>query len=73
MIWIVFTGEQFSKKFNMTSNYDDMELEYLKVKKHIETQAGIKFARRCLMACVTGVEFLNNKFRNLSCTFLHPS
>ena len=55
-------GFEFSKKFNMTSNYDDMELEYLKVKKHIETQAGIKFARRCLMACVTGIEFLNKKF-----------
>ena len=55
-------GFEFSKKFNMTSNYDDMEFEYLKVKKHIETQAGIKFARRCLMACVTGIEFLNKKF-----------
>ena len=55
-------GFEFSKKFNMTSNYDDMEFEYLKVKKFIETQAGIKFARRCLMACVTGIEFLNKKF-----------
>jgi hypothetical protein len=55
-------GFEFSKKFNMTSNFDEMEFEYLKVKKFIETQAGIKFARRCLMACVTGIEFLNKKF-----------
>jgi hypothetical protein len=55
-------GFEFSKKFNMTSNFDEMEFEYLKVKKFIETQAGVKFARRCLMACVTGIEFLNKKF-----------
>jgi len=55
-------GFEFSKKFNMTSSYDEMEFEFSKVKKFIETQAGIKFARRCLMACVTGIEFLNKKF-----------
>jgi len=55
-------GFEFSKKFNMTSNYEEMEFEYSKIKKFIESQAGIKFARRCLMACVTGIEFLNKKF-----------
>jgi hypothetical protein len=55
-------GFEFSKKFNMTSNYEEMVFEYEKIKKFIETQAGIKFARRCLMACVTGIEFLNKKF-----------
>uniref|UniRef100_A0A6C0B0Y6 Uncharacterized protein n=1 Tax=viral metagenome TaxID=1070528 RepID=A0A6C0B0Y6_9ZZZZ len=55
-------GFEFTKKFNMTSNYEEMMFEYEKVKKFIESQAGIKFARRCLMACVTGIEFLNKKF-----------
>ena len=55
-------GFEFSKKFNMTSSYSEMEFEYTKIKKFIESQAGIKFARRCLMACVTGIEFLNKKF-----------
>jgi len=55
-------GFEFSKKFNMTSSYEEMEFEYSKIKKFIESQAGIKFARRCLMACVTGIEFLNKKF-----------
>jgi hypothetical protein len=55
-------GFEFTKKFTMASNYEEMMFEYTKVKKFIETQAGIKFARRCLMACVTGVEFLNKKF-----------
>ena len=55
-------GFEFTKKFTMASNYEEMMFEYTKIKKFIETQASIKFARRCLMACVTGVEFLNKKF-----------
>ena len=55
-------GFEFSKKFNMTSNYEEMMFEFEKVKKFIDTQAGIKMARRALMACVTGLEFLNRKF-----------
>lgn len=55
-------GFEFSKKFTMTSNYEEMMFEYQKVKKFIETQAAIKFSRRCLMACVTGIEYLNKRF-----------
>ena len=55
-------GFEFSKKFTMNSNFDEMLFEYNKIKKFIETQATIKFSRRCLMACVTGLEFLNKKF-----------
>jgi hypothetical protein len=55
-------GFEFSKKFTMTSNYDEIMFEYQKIKKFIETQSAIKFSRRCLMACVTGLEFLNKRF-----------
>jgi hypothetical protein len=55
-------GFEFSKKFTMSSSLEEMDFEYQKVKKYLETQSGIKFARRCLMACVTGIEFLNKKF-----------
>jgi hypothetical protein len=55
-------GFEFSKKFNMNSNYEEMEFEYSKIRKYIETQGSVKFARRCLMVCVTGIEFLNTKF-----------
>ena len=54
-------GFEFSKKFNMTSNYEEMMFEYQKIKKFVESQAAIKFSRRCLMACVTGLEFLNKR------------
>ena len=55
-------GFEFSKKFTMTSNFEEMMFEYEKIKKFIETQSAIKFSRRCLMACVTGLEFLNKRF-----------
>ena len=55
-------GFEFSKKFNMSSNYEEMMFDYEKVKRFIESQAAIKFSRRCLMACVTGLEFVNKKF-----------
>ena len=55
-------GFEFSKKFTMTSDYREMEFEYTKVKKFIESQGAVRFSRRCLMACVTGLEFLNKKF-----------
>jgi len=55
-------GFEFSKKFTMTSNYEEMMFEYQKIKKFIESQSAIKFSRRCLMACVTGLEFLNKRF-----------
>jgi hypothetical protein len=55
-------GFEFSKKFTMSSDYTEMQFEFEKVKKFIESQAAIRFSRRCLMACVTGLEFLNKKF-----------
>jgi len=55
-------GFEFSKKYTLASNYDEMLLDYERIKHHIETQGAIKFSRRCLMACVTGIEFLNKKF-----------
>ena len=33
-------GFEFSKKFNMTSNYEEMEFEYTKIKKFIEFHKG---------------------------------
>ena len=35
---------------------------YIKLKKQREIDNSIKFFRSMLMACVTGIEFLNNRF-----------
>ena len=46
----------------MSSRLDEMKFEYERLKRERELDNSIKFSRKMLMACVTGIEFLNNKF-----------
>ena len=55
-------GMNVPKRFNMSSDLDEMKIEYEKIKKDKEVENGIKFSRKVLMAITTGIEFLNNKF-----------
>jgi hypothetical protein len=55
-------GVELTKKFSLKSKFEDIEFEYETQKKNLETEAGVKFQQKALMAFVTGVEFLNNKF-----------
>ena len=55
-------GVELTKKFSVKSRYEDIEFEYETQKKELETQAGVKFQQKALMAFITGVEFMNNKF-----------
>ena len=48
--------------YNMNSQLEDMRNEYLKLKKQREIESSIKFQRKVMMAAITGMEFLNNKF-----------
>ena len=50
------------KKFNMSSDLNDMENELMRVKGIRELESSVKFQRKCLMAFVTGTELINNKF-----------
>lgn len=54
-------GVQGVRKFNMSSDLDEMRTEYNKIKKQRELESSVKFQRKCLMAFVTGAEMLNNK------------
>jgi len=51
-----------SKSYNMDSSIDDIRLEYNRIKCNRESDISVKFQKKMLMACITGVEFLNNKF-----------
>ncbi len=51
-----------SKKYTMASSYEDMQFEYDRLKKQRDVEKSIKFSRKILMAFVSGVEFLNNRF-----------
>lgn len=55
-------GVELTKKFSLKSKYEDIEFEYETQKKVLETEAGVKFQQKALMAFVTGLEFMNNKF-----------
>ena len=43
-------------------SYDTIKIEFEKLKKIKESENSIKFSRKMLLAIVTAVEFLNNKF-----------
>ena len=55
-------GIPISKKFNMSSDVHEMRREYTKIVRDMEVNGSIKFSRRMLMACVTGIEFLNKRY-----------
>ena len=55
-------GIRTTMNYNMNSHLEDMRNEYIKLKKQREIDNSIKFQRKMLMACVTGIEFLNSRF-----------
>ena len=59
-------GIRTTMNYNMNSHLDDMRNEYIKLKKQREIDNSIKFQRKVMMAAITGLEFLNNKFDPLS-------
>jgi len=55
-------GFKTSGKLNAYTDIEQLRTEYKRIMFQIESDQGIKFARRVLMACVTGVEFLNKRY-----------
>jgi hypothetical protein len=55
-------GMQTSSKFTIYSDIEDIRAEYKRIMYSIEVDQSIKFQRRMLVACVSGIEFLNKKF-----------
>lgn len=55
-------GYKLTKKFNVNSDIVEMRAEIHKVKKDAELKGSLKFSRRMLMACVSGIEFLNKTY-----------
>jgi hypothetical protein len=55
-------GFNVSGRINMYSNIEEIRTEYKRITYQIETDQSVKFQRRILMACVTGLEFLNTRY-----------
>lgn len=55
-------GVRLTKQYTMESNLDEMKGEYEMIVSEKEKSNSVKFQGKMLMACITGLEFLNNKF-----------
>jgi hypothetical protein len=55
-------GIALSKKFSIYSDLEELRTEYKRITYSIEADQSIRFQRRMLMACVTGLEFLNKRY-----------
>lgn len=55
-------GISLPRRYTMADSIDDLQSEYNRLKLTREMDASVRFQRRMLMACITGIEFLNNKF-----------
>ena len=55
-------GIKLSKRYTMESSLTEMQGEYETIKSEKEKSNSVKFQGRMLMAAITGLEFLNNKF-----------
>jgi hypothetical protein len=55
-------GIKLSKRFTMESNIEEMQNEYTRITERRAVEQSVKFQRKMLIAFVTAIEFLNNKF-----------
>ena len=55
-------GVQLTKRYSMDSSYPEMKGEYDTQMEERERHNSMKFQGKMLLACITGLEFLNNKF-----------
>ena len=55
-------GVRVPKHYTMTSDLDEMRADFDRLRRDVEVDASVRFQRRMLMACVSGIEFLNNRF-----------
>jgi hypothetical protein len=55
-------GVRMPRKYTMADPLEDMRAELERIRLDREVDASIKFQRKAIMACVTGIEFLNTKF-----------
>ena len=55
-------GFSVNKRLTVYSPIDELRTEVKRITYSIEVDKSIKFSRRMLIACVTGLEFLNKKY-----------
>jgi Family of unknown function (DUF5767) len=59
---LIKKGLKSSEKLNAYSDIELIRTEYKRMMYHVESEQAIKLARRILIACTTGIEFINRRF-----------
>ena len=55
-------GFTVNKRLNAYSNVDELRSEVKRITYSIDVEQSVRFSRRMLVACVTGLEFLNKRY-----------
>jgi hypothetical protein len=55
-------GFAVNKRLNAYSNVEELRTEVKRITYSIDVEQSIRFSRRMLVACVTGLEFLNKRY-----------
>lgn len=55
-------GQKLTKHYTMESSLEEMNGEYEMIVSEKEKEASVRFQAKMLMACVTGITFLNQRF-----------
>ena len=55
-------GFAVNKRLNAYSSIQELRTEYKRITYSIDVEQSIRFSRRMLVACVTGLEFLNKRY-----------
>lgn len=55
-------GIKLPRMFTMDSSLDDMQSTYDRMKRDREMDASVQFQKKMLLACTTGIEFMNTRF-----------
>ena len=58
-------GFAINKRMNVYSNIDDLRTEVKRITYSIDVDKSLKFSKRMLIACVTGLEFMNKRYNPL--------
>lgn len=55
-------GVRINKRLNMYSSIEELRSEFKRASYGIEVDQALRFSKRMLVACVTGIEFLNKRY-----------
>ena len=55
-------GIHVNRRLNMYSDIDELRSEIKRVRYSIDVEQSVKVSRRMLIACITGLEFLNKRY-----------